>query len=281
VPGTDGGGPLDEYRAANRANWDDRVPIHRASRLYDVDGFLADPEKIGSCVALDAPLLGDVAGKRLLHLQCHFGKDTLGWARLGADVTGVDFSETAIAEARRFAAAADIDARFVVSELYAAPRALPERFDVVYTGIGAINWLPDIRGWAEVVAGFLEPGGTFFMREGHPMMWTLDWRDDDQLVVRFPYFETERPGAWDAAETYAGDGNVEHTRTYEWNHGLGEILAALTAAGLRIVDFAEHRELWWQGTSEMVEGPDELWRLPEAQRDLVPLMYHLKAEKVA
>jgi SAM-dependent methyltransferase len=269
--------PLDEYRAANRANWDDRVPIHVASDLYGFRRFVDDPSHISSVVAADAPVVGDVTGKRLLHLQCHFGKDTLSWARLGADVTGVDFSEPAVAAARRLGEESGTPGRFVVSELYGAPEVLRERFEVVYTGVGAINWLPDIRRWAEVVAGFLEPGGTFFMREGHPVLWGLDWREDRQLVLRFPYFEVAEPVAWDDDTTYAGEGKVARTRTYEWNHGIGETVTALLDAGLEIRALREHRELEWQGLPHMEEGEDGLWRLPPGQADLVPLMWSVLA----
>lgn len=273
--------PMDERRAANRANWDDRVPIHWGPDGYDAAGFAADPDAISGVVAFDRLTVGDVAGKRLLHLQCHFGKDTLSWARLGAEVTGVDFSERAIDAARRLAAAAGLDARFLVSELYEAPQVIDEEFDIVYTGVGAINWLPDIAGWARVVAGFLAPGGTLSMREGHPVLWSLDWRDDGMLVLRHPYFETDRPVSWDDDSTYSGSGTVAHTRTYEWNHGIGEVFGALTDAGLRVTGLREHRECEWQGLPTMVRGDDSLWRLPESQRDLAPLMWSIVAVKPA
>lgn len=269
--------PIDEARAANRANWDDRVPIHLTSREYDAEGFAADPSRISDVVAVDAPALGDVGGRTLLHLQCHFGKDTLSWARLGAIVTGIDFSEQAVAAARRLSERSGTPGRFIVSELYDAPKVLDERFDVVYTGVGALNWLPDIAGWARVVAHFLAPGGTFHMREGHPVLWSLDWRDDRELVVRYPYFETEAPVASDEPTTYAGDGTVAHGRTYEWNHGIAEVFTALTDVGLTVTRLREHRELEWQGLPQMALGPDGLWRLPAEQRDLVPLMWSITA----
>ena len=271
---------MDPHRAANRANWDDRVPIHVASREYDVAGFIADPAKLSQVVAYDAPRLGDVAGKTLLHLQCHFGLDTLSWARLGATVTGVDFSQPALAEARRIAAEAGIDATFILSELYDAPNHVDGEFDVVYTGVGAINWLPDIAGWARVVAHFLRPGGIFYIREGHPVLWSLAWEEGGKsLEIVYPYFETEEPVGWDDGVTYAGDGLTEHTQTYEWNHGIAEIHAALTAAGLTVTELHEYRELEWRGIAHMELGDDGLWRLPESQRDLVPVMFSMRAVK--
>lgn len=269
---------------ANRANWDDRVPVHWQPDAYDAPGFIADPTRISSVVTRDrdAGRLPDLAGKRLVHLQCHFGMDTLSLARLGADVTGVDFSEAAVAAARRLSDESGTPGRFVRCDVYDAPAVLGETFDVVYTGVGALNWLPDVRRWAEVVSALLTPGGFLILREGHPVLWSLDWReDDDLLVIRFPYFETAHPVPWDDESTYSGSGTVEHTRTYEWNHGIGEVLAAVTDAGLRVESFEEHRELEWQGTSHMVLGDDGLYRMPEGQRDLVPLMYSLRAVKEA
>jgi SAM-dependent methyltransferase len=273
--------PIDEHRAANRANWDDRVPIHWGADGYDAEGFAADPEALSMVVVHDRDRLGDVAGKTLLHLQCHIGKDTMSWARLGARVTGIDFSEPAIEAARRLADLAGIDARFILSEVYDSPGTLDEQFDIVYTGVGAICWLPDISGWARVIAHFLAPGGTFFMREGHPVLWGLDWREDGMLVHRFPYFEVTEPVSWDDDATYAGTGKVAHTRTYEWNHGIGEVYAALTNAGLRVTSIEEHRELEWQGLPQMTRDDDGWWRLPEEQRDLVPLMWSIAAVKPA
>jgi SAM-dependent methyltransferase len=272
--------PLDEYRAANRANWDDRVAIHAQPDGYDSPGFIADTERISEIVQFDSRHL-DAAGKTLLHLQCHFGHDTLSWARLGAVVTGVDFSEKAIAQARHISAASGTPGRFVVSELYDTPTVLAgETFDIVYTGVGAICWLPDIHGWGGVVASMLAPGGTFYIREGHPVLWALDWEHRD-LLVRYPYFEEGGPVAEDEQNTYLGSGTLANTRTYSWNHGLAEIMAALTDHGLHIERFEEHRFLEWQGHESMVEGDDGRWHLPEADRYKVPLMYTLVATKRA
>jgi SAM-dependent methyltransferase len=271
--------PLDDHRRANRDNWDDRVPIHWESPVYDTVGFIADPARLSDVVAFDAPLVGEVRGKRLLHLQCHMGKDTLSWARLGAAVTGIDFSEPAIAAAQRLSAESGTPGRFLVAEFYDAPHLLPETFDVVYTGVGALNWLPDIRRWGEVVAGFLAPGGLFYIREGHPVLGSLDWRQDEALVVRYPYFETVEPIIDDDPGTYAGPGTVEHARTYEWNHGIAEVVTALLDAGLVLISLREHRGLEWQGLPQMTQGEEGLWRLPEGQRDLVPAMYSLTARR--
>lgn len=271
--------PLDEYRLANRDNWDSRVDIHYGSDEYGVERFRSDPGHLSDVVAFDKGKLGDVSGKRLLHLQCHIGTDTISWARLGAMVTGVDLSEKSVAASRRLSEEASTPARFVVSELYAAPDVLPEKFDIVYTGVGAICWLPDIAGWARVVASFLDPGGTFYMREGHPMMWAMDWEDPSRLVVREPYFETEEPLAEVEEETYAGEGTVASPLNYGWNHGIGETLDALIRAGFRIERVEEYDFCEWQGLEQMVQGEDGRWRLPD-RPELLPLMWSVLATRV-
>jgi SAM-dependent methyltransferase len=271
--------PLDEYRLANRANWDSRVDIHFGSEGYGVDKFMNDPTHLSQVVTFDKEKLGDVTGKRMIHLQCHIGTDTISWARLGADVTGIDLSEKSIAAAQELSRISATPARFVVSELYDAPMVVPEKFDVVYTGVGAICLLPDIEGWAQVVASFLEPGGLFYMREGHPMMWTIDWEDTERLSVTDPYFETVEPLAEVEEETYAGEGVVTSPLNYGWNHGMGETLNALLHAGFCIDAVEEYDACEWQGLDQMVEGEDGYWRLPDG-RERLPLMWSVLATRV-
>jgi SAM-dependent methyltransferase len=271
--------PLDHYRETNRANWDSRVDSHYASELYGAGKFIADPAHIGSVVRFDADKVPDVKGKRLLHLQCHIGTDTLGWARLGAEVTGVDFSEKSIEAARRLSDKCGTPGRFVLSELYDAPTALPEQFDIVYTGVGAICWLPDIEGWAKVVASFLDEGGIFYMREGHPIMWALDdERDDDELVLKYPYFEQAEPLLFSEETTYAGDGVLSSPNTYDWNHGVAEVLQALIDAGLRIDQVEEYDALEWEAGAVNQLGEDGQFRLATG-RERLPLMWSLLATK--
>lgn len=278
----------EHYFDTNRARWDESVPIHVASRGYDMDGFLRGEK---SLYPVEIDEVGDVAGKTLVHLQCHFGMDTLNWARLGARVTGLDFSQPAIEEARALAARIGIgDATFVQANVYDAAEVLGERFDIVYTGIGALCWLPDVRAWAQVVARLLKPGGFFYIYEGHPVLWAIDSeREDRQLVVTSPYFELDHPMEWTGDTTYVDGPPLANKTTYEWNHGLGEIVTALIDAGLHIDFLHEHREIAWQGlpwmipTGAFVDGARharrEAWQLPAEQRDLVPLMYSLKATK--
>ena len=271
---------LDAYFEANRANWDDRVAIHVDSERYDVPGFLAGATTLDR---EDTVALGDVAGKTLLHLQCHFGMDTLSWARRGARVTGLDFSSKAIAAARDLAASAGIEARFVEANVYDAVEALGgEQFDFVFTGVGVLCWLPDVRGWANTVAALLKPGGTFYIREFHPVLWSLDDEDPEgRLLIRHPYFEVAEPLSWDEDESYTdnpADRRLEHTRSYEWNHGLGEIVTALIDAGLTIeylreFDWCDSRLLPW-----FVEIEPGRWALPEGRARLA-LAYAIRATK--
>lgn len=185
----------------NRANWDERALAHARSADYHVERFVEDPDYISEVVAFDRPLLGSVAGQRGVHLQCHIGTDTVSLARLGTRMTGLDFSGASLAEARRLAARTGADVEFVESEVYGALDVLDGGgFDLVYTGIGALIWLPDIDRWAAVVAALLRPGGRLFVREGHPMMNTLaEPRPDGLLAIEHPYFEHGEPtggGEW-------------------------------------------------------------------------------------
>lgn len=273
---------LQEYFDANKANWDDRVAIHTRSKSYDVEGFLAGNLAI---LPVDIREMGDVEGKSLLHLQCHFGMDTLSWGRLGATVTGLDFAPKAVAAATELAAKSGVDgARFVEANMYDAVQALNgEQFDVVYTGIGAVCWLPKIGAWAQVVADCLKPGGTFYIREGHPVLYTLD----DELTepgyeMRYSYFEREEPLVWDDAITYTDNDAgiaIENTRNYEWNHGLGEVVTALIEAGLVIEFVHEFDRCDWRALPWMEPDGERQWKLPDGEEHRVPLTYSIRAHK--
>ena len=176
---------MDEWRELNRAWWDERTPLHVTSAFYDVEGFRAGRSDLRP---FEVEEMGDVAGRELVHLQCHFGLDTLSWARLGAHVTGLDFSHPAIDAARALTDELGMDAAFVVSDVYDAPQTLARTFDIVYTGIGALCWLPDIPRWAGVVRDLLRPGGVLYLVETHPMSDVLG---DEDLVARYPYFHDE------------------------------------------------------------------------------------------
>jgi SAM-dependent methyltransferase len=277
--------PMDGYVEANRTLWDTWTPINLGSRFYAVDEFAAGRGPDLDPVARAGP--GDVRGKSLLHLQCHFGMDTIRWARHGAAVTGVDFSPRAIAAARALAARMGVDATFVESDVYALPGNLEGRFDVVFTSHGVLCWLPDLDGWARVIAHFLAPGGLFYVVDAHPVLQIFDDRPTEpELRLLYPYFRgpepisEERHGCY--SEPEAPVGAVEHV----WLHTMSGIIGALLRAGLRIESFEEYPFLSWAFFSWMERGADGWWRLPgharlPTGRGSLPLMFSLKAVRDA
>jgi len=269
----------DEHFEANRRNWDERSHLHAPSIGYDIRRLVSGADELSDVVAFDRQYLGDLTGLRVVHLQCHIGTDTLSLARLGADVVGLDQSGESLGYARSLFEETGTDGSFVEGNVYDAPALLGTRFDLVYTGVGALNWLPSIDRWAAVIASLLEPGGRLYIREGHPMLGALDDDASTGLRVTYPYFETEQPLVFDEETTYVDtDGTISNTRTYEWNHGLGEIFTALTGHGLTVTLLREHRGLEWKMFDHMVEDQRQ-WKLPPEQRDLVPMMYSLMAVK--
>jgi len=272
----------ESYRDINRLHWEERAPAHAASTDYGVERFVSDPAHLSSVVRFDLPRLGDVAGLRGLHLQCHIGTDTVSMARLGARMTGLDFSPSALAEARTLAARTGADVDFVEADAYDAVEVLgPGTFDLVFTGVGALCWLPDIRRWATTVAGLLRPGGRLFLREGHPLMWALDETHTADLVVGYPYFEQPDPLVSDEEGTYV-ETDVEFTanRTHSWNHGLGETVSALLDTGMVLTALQEHDSVPWEALpGQMVhDDEDDEWRLVTG-RERLPLTYTLQAVK--
>ena len=271
----------DLAREINRRHWDERAPAHAASPGYGVDRFVTDPTFLSRVVTFDLPRIGDLHGLRGVHLQCHIGTDTISLARLGARMTGLDLSPASLEQARRIAAAAGAAVDFVESDVYGAADVLAAgEFDLVFTGVGALCWLPDIARWARVVNTLLRPGGRLFLREGHPMLWAVDDRQSDRIVVDFPYFETADPIVWDEPGTYVEtEAEFVHTVTHSWNHGLGEIVTALLDDGMTITQLIEHDSVPWEALpGQMVRGEDEEWRL-RARPERLALSYTLQAVK--
>ena len=267
----------DPYLEVNRAVWDERTAINYRSAFYDVDGFRAGAIRLPDYEIAE---VGDVAGKDLLHLQCHFGIDTLSWGRLGARVTGVDFSEQAIAYARDLASELGEPASFVCCDVLDLPAHLDGTFDVVYTSHGVLGWLPDLDRWARVIAHFLRPGGTFYITELHPFVWPFDDSGEvTDLHVRFPYFTRETPLPFPVQGSYADpEAPVEHTVEYCWPHSIGEIVTVLASVGLRIEFLHEWPFLFWP-LPFLEEHPDRTWRLPADREGEIPLLFSLKATK--
>ena len=284
--------PADAY-AANRANWDDRARVHAASRAYDLDGLVSDPSRISPVIAEDLELLRPhrptaadpdlpLAGLDVCHLQCHIGTDTLSLARLGGHLTGVDLSPQSLAIARDVAARAGVDIRYVEAEVTAAAPVVGATFDHVHTSIGTICWVQDLSAWARTVADLLRPGGTFFFRDQHPILASLDDTVSNAVVPGYRYFAMPPGQAWTYADgiTYTdGDtAQIRARRNYEWPHPLAEILQALLGAGLELVALGEHDRLPWQALPMMV-AEDGAYVLPSPWRERVPLALSLVARK--
>lgn len=270
------------YLEVNRAWWDARAVAHACSPDYAVESFVEDPHFLSNIVRFDLPRLGDVGGLRGVHLQCHIGTDTVSLARLGAQMTGLDSSAGSLEQARLLAARSGTAVGFVESDVYDALAVLGNGgFDLVYTGVGALCWLPLVAGWAAVVGGLLAPGGRLFMREAHPMLWTLEEeRSDDLLVVQHPYFEHAEPMVDEYPGTYVDtDASFADNLSYGWNHGLGEILTALLDNGLQITALTEHDTLPWNalpGQMEQTEANE--WQLRN-RPERVAHSYTLQAVK--
>jgi SAM-dependent methyltransferase len=273
-----------DYQTVNQANWDERAAAHAASKDYRVSAFADDPAHLSDVVRFDLPRLGDIRGLRGVHLQCHIGTDTVSLARLGATMTGLDFSRASLAQARRIAELAGTPVEYVESDVYSAPDKLERGgFDLVFTGIGAICWLPDIRRWARVVAALLRPGGRLFIREGHPVLWSLPLpRPDGLLALELPYFEQPEPTIWTEGGTYVEtDAEFTHNTSHEWNHGLGEIVTALLDAGMTVTGLTEHLSVPWEALpGQMHQLPDGEWQLTDRPERL-PHSYTLQAVRAS
>jgi SAM-dependent methyltransferase len=263
--------PDESWRELNRAWWNERVPIHVASRLYDLTSFKGGESRLRP---FEVAELGPVADKELLHLQCHFGIDTLSWARLGARVTGLDFSEPAIEAARKLAAELSLDATFVCSDVYAAPERLGRRFDVVYTGIGALCWLPDIDRWAGVVARLLKPGGTLYVVEVHP---TSEIFADKTLDIEIDYFHDPNGLPYEGTGSYADpNAPTKHQRSIDWRHPLGDVVNAVIGQGLRLESLREHDFTVYPRWPFLEERPGGMYHWPAGMKR-IPLLYSLRA----
>jgi len=268
---------MDDYTRTNLDHWNELVSLHAQSKFYDLQSFKAGNSTLKP---IEVEELGDVAGKSLLHLQCHFGLDTLSWARRGAQVTGADFSDQAIALAQSLSQELEIKANFVCSNLYDLPNVLSGEFDIVYTSYGVLCWLSDLGRWGKIIAHFLKPDGVFYIVEFHPFTHVFDNEDNaTDLRVVYPYFSRE-PFRWESDVSYADlSAPIQHRVTYEWFHSLGDILNALIFAGLTIEFLHEFPVCAYRSFPFMEQGADGWWRLKSG--DTIPLMFSLKTTKTS
>lgn len=256
---------------ANRHAWNIRLEAHKNSAFYDVEGWKKGKN---SLTEIELRELDDVSGQKLLHLQCHFGQDTLSWARLGADVTGCDLSDAAIDYARQLADEVGIKAQFVCCNVFDLPQHLEGQFDIVFTSYGVIGWLPDLEPWAAVIAHFLKPGGVFYMAEFHPIVWMLD---EKMEFIKYAYhnagvIESEQVGTY--ADRYA---DLQY-KEYGWNHSLSEVLNALLRHGLQLEFFNEHPFSPYDCFDKTVRGADGNYRI-QGLEDKIPMVFSLRARK--
>lgn len=263
--------PSNDYLKINQASWDRRTEWHVDSEFYQNESFKGGRDSLNE---IELELFGDIKGKSILHLQCHFGQDTLSLARRGAEVTGVDLSGKAIEQARALSQEIDVAARFIQCDVYSLPDHLEEQFDIVFTSYGTIGWLPDIGRWAQVVAHFLKPGGHFVFAEFHPFVWMYD---DDFEYVKYRYSNGD--AIVEKLEgSYASGENKEEVDAISWNHGLAEVLEALIAAGVDIRRFQEYDYSPYNCLNKMIEFEKGKWRI-EPFGDKVPLVYSVLGER--
>ena len=268
---------MDNYTKKNLKHWNELTSIHEKSKFYDLESFKSGESTLKS---IELEELGDVYGKSMLHLQCHFGLDTLSWAKLGAKVTGVDFSDKAIALAQSLSKDLELEAKFVCSDIYDLPNVLTGKFDIVFTSYGVLCWLADIWRWAEVVTHFLKSHGTFYMIEGHPLANVFDDEETTtDLSVAYTYFHKPEPMECESEGSYANrSAKVHHRKTYQWQYGLGDIINSLILSGLKIEFLHEFPFAGYQKLPFMEQGKDGWWRLKD-QNDTIPLLFSLKATK--
>lgn len=270
---------MDQYLDANRKVWDAWTLEHEKSAFYDVDGFKQGKDRLRS---IELNELGPhVTGKSLLHLQCHFGLDTLAWARRGAIVTGVDFSEQSIALAQALSRELNIPATFCRSTINTLPEALSGAFDIVFTSYGVLHWLNDLKRWANVIAHFLKPGGIFYIVEDHPTMRMFSTDEDQEVKLSNPYFfSPAAPPPDEAVGSYAAPDSSQRHRYYLWDHALGEVITRLIEAGLRIEFLHEFPMAARAKFPMMQQGKDGWWRFP-ASYVQIPILFSLQARKDA
>ena len=261
-----------EYFNANKATWNDKVKVHAESDMYAMEAFKKGKT---SLMRYELEALGDVEGKSLLHLQCHFGQDTLSWSRLGAKCTGVDLSDKGIKLAQQLNKELKLDANFVCCNVLDTSEYIKETFDIVFTSYGVIGWLPDLKPWGKMITDKLKKGGTFYIVEFHPIVWMFDYLEGVP-VMRYGYMQDEVIyEEYDG--TYANQDSKMVTKEYGWNHGLSEVINALTEAGLKIEYLNEYDESPYNVLPELQEGKSGMYSTKDK---LYPLIFEIKATKV-
>ncbi len=260
-----------EYFETNRLTWNDKVKVHTQSKFYNLEGFKKGDSTLNT---YEIKALGDVKGKSLMHLQCHFGQDTLSWARLGAQCTGIDISDTGIAFAKALSQELKIPADFVCCNVLDTSKYISKNFDIIFTSYGTIGWLPDLEPWGAMIAQRLKPGGIFYIIDFHPIVWMFDYTKG-KASMRYGYHQDE--AIYEEYEgTYAASDSKMVSKEYGWNHGLGQVVNALTKAGLRVDYLKEYDESPYNVLPDLVQQKNGLY----VTKDLLyPLLFELKVTK--
>ncbi|MEP1488683.1 MAG: methyltransferase domain-containing protein [Algibacter sp.] len=260
------------YFDTNKATWNNKVKVHAESEMYNLEAFKKGES---SLMPYELKALGDVSGKSLLHLQCHFGQDTLSWSRKGAKCTGVDLSDEGVKLAKKINDELGLDAKFVCCNVLDTSKFVKDTFDIVFTSYGVIGWLPDLKPWGKMIAERLITGGTFFMAEFHPIVWMFDYLEG-KPIMKYGYMQDaviyeEYEG------TYANQESKMISKEYGWNHGLSEVINALTEAGLHIEYLKEHDESPYDVLPNLVKTDSGMFVTKDK---LYPLIFTLKATKL-
>lgn len=262
----------DNYFETNKATWNDKVKVHAKSDMYNLEAFKSGKS---SLMPYELDALGDVSGKSLLHLQCHFGQDTLSWSRLGAKCIGVDLSDEGIKLAKKLNDELKLDSEFVCCNVLETSEFVKDKFDIVFTSYGVIGWLPDLKPWGKMIAEKLKKGGTFFIAEFHPIVWMFDYLNE-KPVMTYGYMQDEV--IYEEYEgTYANENSKMVSKEYGWNHGLSEVVNALTEAGLHIDYLNEFDESPYDVLPNLVKTDSGMYVTKDK---LYPLIFTLRASKL-
>ena len=261
-----------KYFDVNKATWNDKVKVHSESEMYDLDAFIKGKS---SLMPYELKALKDVNGKSLLHLQCHFGQDTLSWSRMGAHCTGIDLSDEGVKLAKQLNNELKLDASFVCCNVLDTSKHVKETFDIVFTSYGVIGWLPDLKPWGKMIAERLNSGGVFYMVEFHPIVCMFDYLNKNP-IMKYGYMQDEV--IYEEYEgTYANENSKMISKEYGWNHGLGEVITALTDAGLHIDYLSEYDESPYNVLPNLIENKPGMFTTKEK---LYPLIFEIKATKL-
>ena len=262
----------EKYFDVNKNTWNEKVKVHSKSEMYSLEAFKKGKS---SLMSYELEALGDVSGKSLLHLQCHFGQDTLSWSRMGAKCVGVDLSDEGVRLAQELNKELSLDAEFVCCNVLDTSKHIADQFDIVFTSYGVIGWLPDLKPWGKMIAERLKSGGTFFIAEFHPIVWMFDYLENPP-TMKYGYMQEE--AIYEEYEgTYADESSKMVSKEYGWNHGLGEVISALTEAGLQIDYLKEHAESPYDVLPNLIKTEAGMYVTKDK---LYPLIFTLKATKV-